>query len=259
MNNPSTFTPRIRHSFEAGAQAVGSPQNCHGFSLVELLVAMVISLFLIGGVVQLFVQNKTSYKLQEGVARAQENGRLALLLMEKQIRRAAHPWDALPQINGFARNKVSSPAFTSGDTEPTEGGTDPDSLVIQYWAPSSGSTDCVGRNIAASEYVAMNFLIADGGLQCQSVATDPTTLGSAVLITDITNLQITYGVDEDDNSIPDGTYETATYLGTDDTKWKQVVSVRIAVTVPVLPAALSDNTEMTFSTTVPIRNQIGRD
>lgn len=48
-----------------------------GFSLVELMVALLISLFLIAGVIQVFLGSKQTYTLNEGVARLQENVRYA--------------------------------------------------------------------------------------------------------------------------------------------------------------------------------------
>lgn len=48
-----------------------------GFSLVELMIAMLISLFLLGGVIQVFSGSKQTYRLNEGMARLQENVRYA--------------------------------------------------------------------------------------------------------------------------------------------------------------------------------------
>jgi type IV pilus assembly protein PilW len=237
-----------------------SKHNHHysaGFTLVEILVAMVISLFLIGGVVQLFIQNKTSYKLQEGIARAQENGRLSLYFIEKSVRRAGYPWDGTGATVGFQRDKAPTGTFIDNDTIPTEGGGAPDTLVMQYEAPPSDATDCTGRTIDSGEYVAMHFLIDGGGLKCESSTTDSsfaTALSSAVLIKDATDLQLTYGVDSDNDGIPDGTYSDAGSVAADE--WDNVVTVRVEVTIDVKPAALSDNATMVFSTTVPVRNQI---
>jgi type IV pilus assembly protein PilW len=49
-----------------------------GFSIVELMVAMAISLLLLTGVVSIFVSSKTSYETTERMSRIQENGRFAL-------------------------------------------------------------------------------------------------------------------------------------------------------------------------------------
>src|ERR1044072_4956455 len=49
-----------------------------GFSVVELMVAMAISLFLLGGVISIFVSSKSSYESNERLSRIQESGRFAL-------------------------------------------------------------------------------------------------------------------------------------------------------------------------------------
>lgn len=49
-----------------------------GLSLVEILVALVISLFLLGGIVQVYIGNKTAYRFSDATSRIQENGRFAL-------------------------------------------------------------------------------------------------------------------------------------------------------------------------------------
>ncbi len=58
-----------------------SRTNSHrasGFSLVELMIAMVLGLILIAGVLQLFAGSKATYQANETLARVQENVRFAL-------------------------------------------------------------------------------------------------------------------------------------------------------------------------------------
>ena len=59
-----------------------------GLSLVEILVALVISLFLLGGIVQVFLGNKTAYRFSDASARVQENGRFALDALATDLRGA---------------------------------------------------------------------------------------------------------------------------------------------------------------------------
>ena len=61
-----------------------------GFSLVELMVAIVISSLLLVGVLQIFISSRESYKLDEGLSRIQENGRFATEFLEREIRMAGH-------------------------------------------------------------------------------------------------------------------------------------------------------------------------
>jgi type II secretory pathway pseudopilin PulG len=59
-----------------------------GISMVEVLVALVISLFLLSGIVQVYLGNKTAYRFTEAVARIQENGRFAIESITQDLRMA---------------------------------------------------------------------------------------------------------------------------------------------------------------------------
>jgi len=59
-----------------------------GMSLVEVLVALVISLFLLGGIIQVYLANKTSYAFSNAISRIQENGRYSLDTMSQDLRMA---------------------------------------------------------------------------------------------------------------------------------------------------------------------------
>jgi type IV pilus assembly protein PilW len=61
-----------------------------GFTLVELMVAMLIGLIITIGVVQIFGSNRATYQLDESLARAQENGRFALEFLSQDIRHAGN-------------------------------------------------------------------------------------------------------------------------------------------------------------------------
>ena len=49
-----------------------------GLSLVEVMVALVISLFLLGGIVQVYLGNRASYGFSDANSRIIENGRFSL-------------------------------------------------------------------------------------------------------------------------------------------------------------------------------------
>lgn len=65
-----------------------------GISLVEILVSLVISLFLLGGIVQVYFGNQTSYKFANGLSQVQENGRFALETVAQDLR-AAGDWGCI--------------------------------------------------------------------------------------------------------------------------------------------------------------------
>ena len=73
-----------------------------GLTLIELLVAMVIGIFLVLGTLTVYVQSRSSYRVSDAQARLQENLRFAIDVMEPDIRLARfwgrHNQPALVQI-----------------------------------------------------------------------------------------------------------------------------------------------------------------
>lgn len=61
-----------------------------GFTIVELMVALVLGLILLGGVVQIYLSTKTTHKITEGLSRLQESTRFSLDMMARDIRMAGY-------------------------------------------------------------------------------------------------------------------------------------------------------------------------
>ncbi len=64
------------------------PPKQTGLTLVEILVAMTVGLILMGGLIQIFLSNKQTYRTMESVSRLQENGRFSMTFLGKDIRKA---------------------------------------------------------------------------------------------------------------------------------------------------------------------------
>ncbi len=61
-----------------------------GFSLIEILIALLIGIFITMGVIQIFISSKQTYRMQEALARMQESGRFALDFLDRDIRMAGY-------------------------------------------------------------------------------------------------------------------------------------------------------------------------
>ncbi len=59
-----------------------------GFTLIELMIAMVLGLIVVGGALAIFSSNKVTYLSTENLGRIEENGRVAFELMAREIREA---------------------------------------------------------------------------------------------------------------------------------------------------------------------------
>jgi prepilin-type N-terminal cleavage/methylation domain-containing protein len=71
-----------------GAPMAAGRTACHGFSMVELLVALLIGLLLLLGLTDLLVDSKFGFLREAEFARVQENGRMAMLGAARHLRRA---------------------------------------------------------------------------------------------------------------------------------------------------------------------------
>lgn len=62
----------------------------HGFTLVELMVAMTLGLFLLGGVITILTASHQTYRVNDALARMQENARYAFQVLSRDIRMAGY-------------------------------------------------------------------------------------------------------------------------------------------------------------------------
>ena len=65
-----------------------SRRLCAGMTLVELMIAMSIGLFLIAGAITVYLQGRATYRVNETIARLQENARYVFSVVEPDIRMA---------------------------------------------------------------------------------------------------------------------------------------------------------------------------
>lgn len=65
-------------------------RNQKGLSLVELMIAVAIGLFLVGGIGALYLNSKNTFRVQDDLSRVQENGRFAMQILSDDIRMAGY-------------------------------------------------------------------------------------------------------------------------------------------------------------------------
>lgn len=97
------------------------PRRQTGFSLVEMLVALAIGLFLTIGVIQLFIGSKQSYRYHDALSRLQENGRFALNVMSQDIRMVGYRGCVSSNDMGSFRNTLASTAYPWNFNQPIQG------------------------------------------------------------------------------------------------------------------------------------------
>ena len=69
-------------------QDLAQARQQRGMTLVEIMVAITISLILLAGIIQVFLASKATYRMQDGLSRVQENGRYAMYFIGRRAREA---------------------------------------------------------------------------------------------------------------------------------------------------------------------------
>ncbi len=122
-----------------------------GLSMIELLVALAISSFLILRITQIYLDNKRNYLFQQGQAGNQENGRFAMMFLDQQLakvgfrRRADDPNEfAFP-----AQQKTAyCEAFKAGSTlVPAVVKAGQSGFCYRYQPAPGEAYDCEGNSI----------------------------------------------------------------------------------------------------------------
>ncbi len=67
-----------------------SPKREQGLTLIEILIALLLGAFLIGGVLEIFVNTRETNRMQEALSRLQENGRFAMEFIGRDLRMAGY-------------------------------------------------------------------------------------------------------------------------------------------------------------------------
>lgn len=123
----------------------GRPGRQQGLTLVEILVAIVISLILIAGVIQIFVGTRQTYRFQDALARVQENGRFAAETISRDVRLAGFvgcttlisvtPNPVPPLAVDYTRDTYIADVPTGGAPATQAPGTD--SLTLRMLEPAT--------------------------------------------------------------------------------------------------------------------------
>lgn len=208
----------------------------HGFSLIELMIAMVLGLLVGGAIMQVFVMNNKSIVFQRASIITQDQGRVALDMMARYIRMA-----------GYQENDLGSAALTDGLAGSAAG----PSITVRYQAGASAMSsqlfDCLGNPISngavSSGSTSVNqFRLEDDGegmsnLVCQSTHSLDGEMGEGILARNIEQLEILYGEDTDSDNAPNR------YVSAAAANMGKVVAIKVCMIIA------SDNNMITNNTT----------
>lgn len=206
-----------------------------GFTLVEIMLAITLSLILIAGVIQVYLSGKTSFQVQNQLARLQENQRISIDFLQRDIRQAGFvPYGETPI-------PVNQRIVVEDDVGPNNS----DRITVRY----TSDTDCLGvdtpNGIAVNQYYIENEPPEDGEpiryfrLMCNGngVSDNGAPVAPAPIADGVSNMQILLG----ENTIFTNSNETAQmpsadfYLNVSSedpvVNMNRVVAIRIALLV----------------------------
>lgn len=176
-----------------------------GFSLVELMVALSIGMILLAATSSILVSSKKTYTLNDSLARLQENGRIAMQIISRDIRATGY-FGCADDISSINNGLVDEDAFSfSGKIrlEAVDFG-NASSISSATWTPSTNlvsdlnldppplpNTDAIamrlGRTVNADLDVEMNQESSE--MKINKLTTGITT-GDILMITDCSSADI---------------------------------------------------------------------
>lgn len=240
-----------------------NPQR--GVTLIEMMVAMLVGVILLGGVAAVYLGSKQTYGARGGLSILQENGRIALKRLQAGVLGAGYPLNAgiAPVVNDPPWITVDRPGNIDGD-------------ILTVSLMSSGAIyekDCLGQDSPGrilNRYFVQRDAQGNPRLMCEGSGNpgQPQPIAEAV-----DNMQVLYGVDTDTDGFANQ------YLNADAVaNWLNVVSIQVALLInsidnvkDVAPGAGNEDqfnllglnhvapndrlARRTFTTTIPLRNR----
>lgn len=234
-----------------------------GLTLVELLIAMGLGVFLLAGIVQVFVGSRASFEVIRAQSSMQESARFAMNFISQATRQAGYinagnvatgnefaidlvnvfngsnpRWPAegdfqdLAVVAGFD-DAAGAPAAVQGVVVKAD--TDVFS-IRQQGDPDGVMLDCEGiaLSIDTAEYVRMTFFVGDDDQLYCEVFDGAALRAPVALVSGIENMQVLYGIGgEPDDRFRVQKYVAANAVAADE--WYDVMTVRVGL------MSISDN------------------
>jgi type IV pilus assembly protein PilW len=218
-----------------------------GFSILSLLIASLIGLFVIGGVAKIYIDSKNAFNTRSAIAATTEKYRFAFVEMRRSLvmaGRGISASDDSPEVYSEGQGDSGARTFPTVDcnlrNDCIESGS---ALTGEAWTPdpqdsstvsvryTSGPSPCgVDESRLDGTTMTVRFRVdEEGELHCEAYQGGVQIL-SHPIISGVVQMRVLYGVDTD--LTPD---EIANYYVTADQvkshEWMNVVSIRIGLVV----------------------------
>ena len=209
-----------------------------GLSLIELMVAMVLSLLLILGVLQIFLSSKNTYTTNQGLSELQESGRFALDLMARDIRNASYKGQCFPRTDPgvWAEDVEDFYGWASGNAPEGINASNSTGILIQHFTNTFPDDPDPERWCETDGPHKLAYYVKDSVLHRRDEE------GAHELVTNVNSVDFRYATRTSDTI----------YKNTNEiTNWADVVAVEVTLTVQAEPAL-----EREFYTVIGLRNRL---
>ena len=224
-----------------------------GFSMVELSIAMLIALFLLGGLITLVMGTRRSSSTQGALEQLQDNQRIAMTLITNIVQKAGYFPDPVNQTLGISFLPEAALAGYALSAGQALGGTyqaaaPGDTFLVRFFAPANDTSanpvimNCAGQsnttgstNVWYTNAFAIGTVNGTSWLQCQVRTSGAGTPLVINLIPNVTQISVLYGVA---SNLAGDDYSVVQYLNASQLTpltWPNVTVVKVSLTFQ-LPA-----------------------
>ena len=202
------------------------PMPQKGFTLIEIMISLLLGAFLIGGVLQIFINSRETYRMQDALSRLQENGRFAMDFIGRDLRMADYKGcqnDSTQFVTtGGIRTGITGSDGAGNGANPDS----PDTITAQWLEGNTCPLTIVNQRTVSYSIFPLPPAVPP------AIWPPPGTVfelrrndgaGAIPLIEGVENMQILYGVDTDTDKSPN--YYSPTVAAAN---MQYVVSVRVS-------------------------------
>jgi len=129
-----------------------------GFTIVEMMVALTLSLFLLGAITYVVVNSNKNYNTTDSLARLQENARFAVEFLARDLRRAGYLGCAndVTEVNSTLNGSKFGGGTGGFAINSLEGAENFGASTI--WKPSGATASFANTPVAGSDAIAIRYL-----------------------------------------------------------------------------------------------------
>jgi type IV pilus assembly protein PilW len=209
----------------------------HGMGMIELLVVILISMFMMAGLLSIVYGTRQNFTAQNQLSQLQDSERLATTIIANVLQQAGYypnpatpgnsPTYFFPAVT--VTNSTNSAAFVARQVVSSGSVTTQNQIWVRYTTSGSDDImDCNGVTQTAQTNLT-NYLYVNGGvLYCQAFW-NGTAQTAQPLVAGVTSMNVLYGVNTGGSTPPAAdTYMTQSQVAAGP-YWNSVVSIQVTL------------------------------